>query len=88
MKSREELLTETYLCKAEIKRLFNVSKTVASQVFEIAHQTDLDQLGRARMFYYGKKVRLKTCIKIMGIDYNLLTKQIKNGQTNWPKGQA
>lgn len=55
MKTRESLLTQTHLCKSEIKLLFSVSKSVASAVFDVAHQTDLAELGRPRMFYYGKK---------------------------------
>lgn len=80
MKTREELLTEAYLCKSEIKRLLNVSTSVASKVFDLAHRTDLEDLGRPRMFYYGKKVRMKTVLKVTGTDFNLLTKQIKSGQ--------
>lgn len=82
MKTRKELLTEAFICKSEIKRLLNVSTSVASKVFDVAHQIDLQELGRSRMFYYGKKVRLKTVMKVMGIDFNLLSKQIKSGLTN------
>lgn len=81
MKSREELLSEAFICKSEIKRLLNVSTSVASKVFTVAHDTDLAELGRPRMFYYGKKVRLKTVLKVMGIDFNLLSKQIKADRT-------
>ena len=84
MKSRSELLTETYLCKTEIKRLFSISKSVASQAFDVAHQTDLDELGRQRMFYYGKKVRTTTVAKVLGVNLNQLANQIKK-QSDLPK---
>lgn len=81
MKTRESLLTQTHLCKSEIKLLFGVSKSVASAVFDVAHQTDLAELGRPRMFYYGKKVRLTSCCKALGVNLGQLAKQIKTAST-------
>ena len=79
MKTREELLTEAYLNKAEIQRLFSLNRSVTSAVFNVAHQTDLNELGRPRMFYYGKKVRTTTVAKILGVNLNQFAKQIKSG---------
>ncbi len=81
MKTRESLLTQTHLCKSEIRLLFGVSKSVASAVFDASHQTDLAQLGRPRMFYYGKKVRTTTVAKMLGVNLNQLAKQIKTAST-------
>lgn len=79
MKTREELLTEAYLNKAEIQRLFSLNRSVTSAVFNVAHQTDLNELGRQRMFYYGKKVRTTTVAKTLGVNLNQFAKQIKSG---------
>ena len=82
MKTRESLLTQTHLCKAEIRLLFGVSKSVASAVFDASHQTDLAELGRPRMFYYGKKVRTTTVAKMLGVNLNQLSKQIKDSRNS------
>lgn len=81
MKTRESLLAQTHLCKSENKLLFGVGKSVASAVFDVAHQTDLAQLGRPRMFYYGKKVSIEAVLAVTGKSFNMLAKQIKSSDS-------
>lgn len=81
MKTRAELLEEDYLCKKDIQILFRMSRTKAEQAFWAAHQRDEEQLGRSRMYYYGKKVSLKSALWAAGTDLNFMQKQIKGGAT-------
>ena len=75
MKSREDLLNEVYLNKAEISRLLKVSPPAAKKIFDSSMALDNKVLGNWKI--YNNRVRINSVMKVAGIDYNLLQKQIK-----------
>lgn len=75
-KSRLELLSVMYLNTSEIARLLDIPRPRAKRIFDIAMHEDKAQLGTRQI--YDTKVRLKTVMAVAGINYNLLSKQIKS----------
>lgn len=75
MKSREDLLKEVYLNKSEISRLLKISPPAAKRMFDSAMEIDNEQLGKWKI--YDNRVRIKSVMKVAGVDFNLLQKQIK-----------
>ncbi len=75
-KTREELLSETYLNCTEIRILLKLSQRKARKVWILAMERDREELGD--YLIYENKARFKTVMKVSGNDYNLLARQIKN----------
>ena len=74
IKSRAELLAESYLTKTEISRLLKVPYTVADTLYGRARDAD-ERIG---IDYYPTKISMKSLLKVAQLDYSLLAKQIKN----------
>lgn len=81
MKTREDILGEDWLYKSDIEKLLKVSREVARDIFQNAHQHDLDTVGRQRMYYYGRKVSLEAVLAVTGKSFNMLAKQIKSSDS-------
>ena len=74
-KTRADIIQQTYLTKADIKRLLVVSYPVAVRIYDQA----LDQ-DRAELKFrpWENRVRLHTVLGVAGITYTQLEKQIKS----------
>ena len=81
MKTREDILGEDWLYKSDIEKLLKVSRGVARDIFQNAHQHDLNTVGRDRMYYYGRKVSLEAVLAVTGKSFNMLAKQIKSSDS-------
>lgn len=81
MKTREDILGEDWLYKSDIEKLLKVSRGVARDIFQNAHQHDLNTVGRQRMYYYGRKVSLEAVLAVTGKSFNMLAKQIKSSDS-------
>lgn len=79
MKSKEEIIKSQYLCIQDICTLFGMNKNAAKKVFDRCLQRDYEEL-QDRLIY-TKKVRLQTVLKDQGINFNILTKQIKSASS-------
>lgn len=75
-KTREELLSESYLNATDIRILLRVSQRKARKIWILAIKRDREELGE--YLIYENKARFKTVMKVAGTDYNLLARQIKN----------
>lgn len=73
MKTRSEILGQSYLNRTDIQRLLECSRSVANRIFAEADREDARLPFRA----YPTKVRLKSVLKVAGLDYGMLQKQIK-----------
>ncbi len=76
MKSREEILAQSYLNKSEISRLLDVPFKVAARIYGLADKIDQETLKEFRI--YDTKVRITSVCKVAGISLNTLQKQIKS----------
>ena len=63
------------------EKLLKVSRGVARDIFQNAHQHDLNTVGRQRMYYYGRKVSLEAVLAVTGKSFNMLAKQIKSSDS-------
>ena len=81
MKTREDILGEDWLYKSDIEKLLKVSRGVARDIFQNAHQHDLNTVGRDRMYYSGRKVSLEAVLAVTGKSFNMLAKQIKSSDS-------
>ena len=81
MKTREERALEEWLTKRDIMIVFKVSRDVAARIFQSAHDRDEETKGRARMYYYGKKVSMESVCWATGKTYSSIITKIKNGAT-------
>ncbi len=75
MKTREELLAQSYLNRSEISRLMGISYSAASKIFKLADSIDQESL---KYRVYDTKVRITSVCKVAGISLNTLQKQIKS----------
>ena len=75
-KTREELLSTSYLNATEIARLLDLPYRQANKVFKLSQKVDQEQLKG--LLCYDNKVRFKTVLKVSGTDLNVLIRQIKN----------
>lgn len=75
MKSEAEILQQRYLNKRDIQVLLQVSRRTADKYFKIARQMDEDEL-QDRVIEENR-ARTSSVLKVSGMDYDLLMKQIK-----------
>lgn len=75
IKTREDLLKEVYLNKTEISHLLKISQPAAKKMFDAAMEIDDKNLGNWKI--YDNRVRIKSVLKVAGVDLNFLQKQIK-----------
>lgn len=75
VRTREVLLQEFYLNRTDIGRLLRISPSESRKVFDRAMELDQEQLGE--WILYDNKVRIKSVLKVAGVDLNFLQKQIK-----------
>lgn len=82
-KSREEILTQIYLTKTDIKRLLQISYGSSVRVYKAAEKLDIEQLREFRI--EPTKVRITSVCKVTGISFNMLEKQIKSASSRQDK---
>ena len=75
MKTRIQVYQQTFLNRHDISILLNVSRPTANRIYTIADMVD-SELGDYRI--EPNMVRLKTVLKVAGVDASLLLKQIKS----------
>lgn len=68
--------------KAEISRLLGIGYQEANKVFSLALSKDMLELQDRIL--YTNKVRTKSAIDVAGINFNLLSKQIKSSVKTEP----
>lgn len=73
--TREELLQKIYLTKADIQTLFGVSRLAADKIFRYAMAVDDEEL---RFKPWPNRVRQKSVLKVQGISFKELERQIKS----------
>lgn len=73
-KTRAECLKLSYLNKSDISNLLKVSQYKAKRIYDAADQIDRQLTFRAE----PAKVRMRSVLKVAGIDYSLLSRQIKD----------
>lgn len=74
MKTRREILKDAYIRKTHIAVLLGVPRSTANKLYQIADEIDNEQLGAWRV--EPQKVRMKTLLRVAGIDYKFLERQI------------
>lgn len=74
IKSRQEIVTQAYLNKADIGRLLKVPPAKASKIYGFARQIDDEEL---KYIIYETAVRMTSVCKVTGVTLNVLLKQIK-----------
>lgn len=79
MKTREQVLGQSYLTIKDVQRLLGVSWRAAKKAYTLADDLDDEELGRFRI--EPRKVRIKSVLHVTGTNYNLLQKQIKSSQS-------
>ena len=79
LKTREEIVTQPFVNKADIQKLFLVGYSTATKIYQAANQLDDDQLGIYRI--EPTKVRITSVCKVSGVSLNTLQKQIKSGSS-------
>ena len=75
-KTREEILAQPYLTKADIKKLLQVSQGKAVRIYGFAESIDKEFFKEFRI--EPTKVRITSVCKVTGISLNTLQKQIKS----------
>ena len=75
-KTREEILAQPYLTKADIKKLLRVSQGKAVRIYRFAESIDKEFFKEFRI--EPAKVRITSVCKVTGISFNMLAKQIKS----------
>lgn len=73
-KTRAELLAQQYLSKSDIRHLLMMPWATATHVYQKAQELD-DKTLKFRV--YETRVRTSSVLKVTGLSYNLLAKQIK-----------
>ena len=73
--TREGLLQKVYLTKADIQSLFGVSRAAAGNIFSAAMEMDDEEL---RFRPWPNRVRQKSVLKVQGISFKELERQIKS----------
>ena len=79
-KTREEILAQPYLTKADIKKLLQVSQGKAVRIYGFAESIDKEFFKEFRI--EPTKVRITSVCKVTGISLNTLQKQIKSATSN------
>lgn len=77
MKTKEELVTQTYLNKSEIETLFDQTFARAKRTYQLAEKIDDDYFGDYRIEPH--RVRLSSAAKVNGTTVEQLILQIKSG---------
>lgn len=78
-KTREEILAQPYLTKADIKKLLQVSQGKAVRIYGFAETIDNEFFKEFRI--EPTKVRITSVCKVAGISLNTLQKQIKSASS-------
>ena len=78
-KTREEILAQPYLTKADIKKLLQVSQGKAVRIYGFAESIDKEFFKEFRI--EPTKVRITSVCKVTGISLNTLQKQIKSASS-------
>lgn len=73
-KTREEVITQPYLNTSDISKLLSVTYPKAKRIYKAADQIDSEIKYRIE----PTKVRMSSVMKVTGINFNLLLKQIKS----------
>ena len=79
-KTREEILAQPYLTKADIKKLLQVSQGKAVRIYGFAESIDKEFFKEFRI--EPTKVRITSVCKVAGISLNTLQKQIKSAASD------
>lgn len=74
-RSREELITRTYLNQTEVGRLLCLPRDTAIRVYTIARRLDDEELGE--MVIEPRKARMSSVLRAAGISFETLRKQIR-----------
>ena len=74
-RSREELITMPYLKQSEVARLLCLPYNTASRVYSKARALDDEELGD--MVIEPRKVRMASVLRVAGISFEALKKQVK-----------
>ena len=77
-KTREEILAQQYLSKSDIHNLLIMPWATAVHVFQKAQELDDQEL---KYHIWDTRVRLSSVLKVTGLSYNLMAKQVK-GESN------
>lgn len=78
-KSREEIFTQPYLTKTDIKKLLQVSQGKAVRIYRFAETIDNEFFKEFRI--EPTKVRITSVCKVVGISLDTLQKQIKSASS-------
>ena len=73
-KTREEILAQQYLSKSDIHNLLIMPWATAVHVYQKAQELDAKEL---KYHIWDTRVRLSSVLKVTGLSYNLLERQIK-----------
>ena len=79
-KTKLEILRSPFLTQTEVGRLLDLGYNESKRVFQMAYDRDLDQIGEARMVHISK-VRLKSVLWAVGLDFDMLERQVKGGDS-------
>lgn len=80
-KTREEILSQPFLNTTDIAKLLAVSRPKAERIYSAANQIDSELKYRIE----PTKVRMTSMLKVTGLNFNILTKQIKSAAATAPK---
>lgn len=78
-KTRAELLAQQYLSKSDIRHLLMMPWATATHVYQKAQELD-DKTLKFRV--YETRVRTSSVLKVTGLSYSLLERQIKGEISN------
>ncbi len=82
LKTGEELLGESFLCKAELKRLLGLSTDGTRVVYDRAIKLDAE---KGRDYEAPKKVSMESILAVTHLSYDLLVKQTKMRMRQHPQ---
>lgn len=72
MKTRREILSQPYVNISEIKRLLQLPRDKAKEIYQICDEAEALKEFRA----HENKVPLQSVLRIAGVSYSFLAKQI------------
>lgn len=73
--AKEELLQKVYLTRKDIQNLFGVSRAAGIRIFDAAMAVDDEEM---KFRPWPKRVRQKSVLKVQGISFKELERQIKS----------